>query len=164
MLRGFLQGFSRRVWLSMRKLLIFLVFLLVLVPVGVFAYDTPQELLRVEKAPPLDSNLVNKFRLDPKQSSTEKASMLALWGGAAKYGIVVKLPVEERLVYLVYKSGIVDESLIETEVSSTETFGGKVESISSGLKVQTPGLREVQPTLSSVSTIMNSLRSKGLVK
>jgi hypothetical protein len=132
--------------------------------VSVFAYDTPQELLRVEKSPPLDSNLVNKFRLDPKQSSTEKTAMLALWGGASKYSIVVKLPVEERLVYLVYKSGIVEESLIEAEVSTTKTFGGKVQSLDSGLKVQTLGLREFQPTFSSVSTVMNSLRSKGLVK
>jgi len=143
---------------------VLLILLGVLVPVGVLAYDTPQELLRLEKAPPLDSNLVNKFRLDPKQSLTEKAAMLSLWGGSSKYSTVVRLPVEERLVYLVYKKGVVEESLIEAEVSGTETFGGKIQSKELGLRAKSLGLKVMEPTTKNVSTIMSSLRSKGLVK
>ena len=150
----------------MRRFLLVILLFSILVPTSAFAYDTPQDLLKIEKAPSLDSSLVYKFKLDPKQSQASKSSMLSLWGGSSKYKTVVRLPKEDRLVYLVYLNGITDASAIEAELSGTETFGSQVES----LQIKSLGIRQLDIVSSSsssldrVSNSLESLRSKGLVK
>lgn len=141
-----------------------------LIPISVFAYGTSQDLLKLEKAPPLDSSLLYKFRVDPKQLKSQKDSMMLLWGGPEKYKDCVRLSKEDRLVYLVYLNGITDPGAIETELSSTETFGATALSTEEGLQVKSLGLRQIQTEVSSfsssekISNSLTSLRSKGLVK
>lgn len=43
-------------------------------------------------------------------------------GGSSSYETVVRLPIEEGLVYLVYRRGIVEEASIESSGFGTETF------------------------------------------
>lgn len=64
----------------MRRLFISLVLFLTLIPEGVIAYDSPQDLLKLEKSPLLEPRLVTKFRVDPKQELKSKASILSIGG------------------------------------------------------------------------------------
>ena len=144
----------------MRSLVILLVFLSFLVPIGVFAYKTPVDLLKIEKRPPIDSRLVYKFQLDPKLPKEEKASILALWGGIDAYRTCVKLSKEERIVYLAKLKGVVEGASMVTEVSGTETFGKKFEAID----LDSSKLDKAASKSQEVTKIADVLRSKNLVK
>jgi len=143
----------------------FLLLTIFIVPSRVFAYSIPEDLLKLEEAPPVDTRVIYKLQLDPKLSKEAKASMLSFWGGASTYRICAHLIPDERLVYLVSLKGFNESSMV-AELSSTRTFGSKFSVIDSeSLLIKGPyPVDSLSLKSKYISTIMGSLRSKGLVK
>lgn len=108
----------------------------------------------VFERPAIDSRLIDKISRDPRVV-IEQTGKLSSWGGLGGYKRLVRLPVDERLVYLALQAGIQEPA--DIAVALQDTLAISRSSRSKG------GDGVVDPS-SVITSIITKLQKKGLVR